>query len=151
MTLPLETVASGLNPSGTLGEFLAELRRGEDVHWVLAPLLGGRIPDSTSTAIGRDLEMIEGELEWTSAGLVLPAWRATQLFHARQLFDRFDELIMFTQRPKDLGPVPVVFTSDKPSSDEMLSAVMTYMRRHTAVAAASDGQGLRWFLRQAQP
>jgi hypothetical protein len=140
-------VETGFDEDGALASFLPTVLDGVPLGWVLVSSLDSGATNPGSSTIGTATSAFASEVDWTAAGLLLPAGRVTELLDAGSLFYGFDEVVVFGDKSAaQLAGAPPVFTTDhEPLPPDTLRAVSEYIQHHSALAIAADGVGVRWF------
>jgi hypothetical protein len=141
------TSTSGFDPDGDVPGFLRGLPGRLEGKWVLAARLDSALPSPDSPTIKDATWEFADQIEWTAAGLLIPGSRVESVLDQGRLFNGFDEVVIFDQKPIMAPPIETRFTSDEAVPDRVLADLGAYLERHGAVAAAGDGAGLVWIRR----
>lgn len=128
-------------------EFLAAFPGGLQGRWVLIPWLDSAPAQPKSLTVARAFHSATGNIEWTAGGLLVNGPDLENVIAEDSLFYGFDEVVVFDRRPVTITFPPALFTTDASLSEAAVRGLCAYLEAHTAVAAAGDGLGLRWFLR----
>lgn len=139
----MTSFVAGSDTQGSIPDFLAELPGGLDDRWVV---IDSGPPDPESPTIRRAVATFADEVEWASAGLLVPG-HCLRSVDCDALFHGFDEVVVFDTKPVGLAPPPTSFTSDRSLSADARRDLLTYLVTTGALAAAGDGTGLNWFRR----
>lgn len=143
----MQPFKTGYSEDGSVPEFLAAFPRGLRNRWVLIPRLDSAPAQPKSLTVARAFHSPAGTIEWTGGGLLVEGTDLEAVIAENTLFYGFDEVVVFDHRPVTITSPPTIFTTDASLSDAAVRGLCAYLEAHSAVAAAGDGVGLRWFLR----